>query len=116
MSTQPLDRDGQPVTALQADTLLGDRDYRTVAVTTITTPTDPDTTYHVTTEWTATGPDIVGRPAIFQTRVYVGDEMDDQHGGRWTSAEQARDGHRNVISAVAAGIPDARISDSVKPA
>jgi len=87
-----LDRDGQPITALQADTLLADRDYRTIDAT-------QAGSLHVVTEWTATGPDIDGSPAIYTTRVY-GEEYDDQYTRYYTSLSAARTGHDETVAKV----------------
>jgi len=93
--TRYLDRQLQPITALQADTLLGDRDYRVIDET-------HAGDHHIYTEWTATGPSINGQSAVFTTRVYIGDQIDDQHARLYTSEAAARAGHAETVSAVTA--------------
>lgn len=107
------DRNGQPITTEQANTLLGDPAYKRVALTDITSASDPTVNYRVSTVWLGTNHNFVddGPPIIFETMVFGGGEEQDQTMWRWSTEAGARAGHAEIVASVAATVPDENVTD-----
>lgn len=106
------DRHGSPIDAATADRLLRDKQYRRIALTEITSASDPDITWRVSTVWLGTNHDFDGGPPIiFETMVFADGSMDDKYMDRYAIEEQARAGHAEIVTMVAATVPDERIAD-----
>lgn len=92
------DRDGQPLSIADADRLLGDRDYRRVAL-------DQIGPYRVSTVWR--GVDYAwgegGPPVIFETMVFgPADDLNDIDVVRYSTEAEATAGHEEVCTLVRA--------------
>jgi len=105
------DRQGQPLDADTANRLLGNMEYARVARTRITSASDPDTEWDVSTVWLGVNYSFgEGPPIIFETMVF-GSGDGDQYMQRYSTEEQARAGHAETVTLVAATVPDELIAD-----
>ena len=105
------DRQGQPLDVEQANTLLGDMDYKRVALTEITSSSDPSIKHRVSTVWLGCDHSFgEGAPIIFETMVF-GIEGADEYMQRYATEEQARAGHAETVTVVAATVPDEQITE-----
>lgn len=105
------DRDGQPIDVEKADTLLGNPDYKRVGLTEITSASNPDTSYRVATVGLGVNHAFGdGPPIIFETMVF-GPENADEYMQRYATEEQARAGHAETVTVVAATVPDETVTD-----
>lgn len=106
------DRQGQPIDAARANDLLGDTDYVRVALTDVTSATDAAISYRISTVWLGANYAFLdGPPILFETMVFGGSEDQDQSMWRWGTEEQAKAGHAEIVTTVAATVPDAVIAD-----
>jgi hypothetical protein len=105
-------RDGQPITATEAEPLLGNKEYARVALTRVTSVTDPAVDFIVSTVWLGINYNFNdGPPILFETMVFGGNEDQQESCYRWTTRQVARDGHAEIVATVAASIPDDRVVD-----
>jgi hypothetical protein len=107
------DRQGQPIDSEAANRLLGDIAYSRVARTEITSSSDPIVKIEVSTVWLGVNYNFTedGPPIIFETMVFGGDEDQDHMMWRWSTEAEARAGHADVVTGIAATIPDEQIRD-----
>ena len=99
------DRQGKPLTIEKANDLLGDLDYKRLAVDTI----GP---YVVSTVWLGVDHGWIrpGPPVIFETMIFTRSDWEDEKRGglaefdvyRYTTEEKARSGHEEVCTLVRA--------------
>jgi hypothetical protein len=108
------DRQGQPIDAEAANRLLGDMAYSRIARTEITSASDSNIEFDVSTVWLGVNYNFTndGPPIIFETMVFGGDESQDQMQWRWSTEEEARAGHAQVVTSIAATVPDEQIRDT----
>lgn len=106
------DRQGQPLDTEDANRLLGDDQYKRVARTRITSASDPAIEWDVSTVWLGVNYNFTndGPPIIFETMVF-GSGDGDQYMQRYATEEQARAGHAETVTLVAATVPDEQITD-----
>jgi hypothetical protein len=92
---------------------LGDRAYCRIAKTSITSRTDPNVEFTVSTVWLGVNYNFTGDgpPVIFETMVFGGAEEQDQSCWRWPTEAAAEAGHREVVATVAATVPDEQVTD-----
>lgn len=113
--TRPMwfNRDGEPITATEAEPLLANKEYARIGLTRVTSVTAPAVDFIVSTVWLGVnynfGDD--GPPIIFETMVFGGNEDQQESCYRWTTRQAAADGHAEIVATVAAGIPDDRVAD-----
>jgi hypothetical protein len=90
------DRQGKPLTIEEAESLLGDLEYKRVGI-------DYVGDVRVSTVWLGIdhGFGREGPPIIFETMVFGGDH--DQDCDRYCTEEQALAGHRRVVANLTAG-------------
>lgn len=107
------DRQGNPLDTTTADRLLGDMTYKRVARTRVTSASDPSIDWDVSTVWLGTNHNFTndGPPIIFETMVF-GSGDGDQYMQRYATEEQARAGHAETVTLVAATVPDEQITDT----
>lgn len=107
------DRQGQPIDAERANTLLGDRDYTRVALTEIASASNPEVSYQVSTVWLAVDYNFTdhGAPILFETMVFGGGEEQDQTQWRWHTENEARAGHAEIVASVAATVADEKVTN-----
>lgn len=101
------DRQGQPITAEEADPLLGDITYKRVAGDTVVLDGQQ---LAVSTVWLGVDHNYTrqGPPIIFETMVFGNHPLADANAcWRYETEEQARTGHANVVKALRA----ARLTD-----
>lgn len=106
-------RDGQPLDTETANRLLGDMDYKRVGLTQITSSSDPDVDFTVSTVWLGLNHRLFGDgpPVLFETMAFGGGEAQDQTQWRWGTEAEARAGHVEIVASVAASVPDERVED-----
>ena len=106
------DRQGHPIDTETADQRLGDTKYKRVALTDITSASDPEITYRVSTVWLGVNHNFTddGPPIIFETMVF-GPKDADEYMQRYSTEDQARAGHAETVTVVAATVPDERITE-----
>jgi hypothetical protein len=101
------DRAGREITVEEFDRLLGDPDVRRVASTEV----GP---YWVSTVWLGLDHRFRGDgpPLIFETMVFAGGEADADMSGldtrRWSTEEEARRGHEEIVLLVEATTSEVR--------
>lgn len=106
------DRQGHPITADQANTLLGDPAYKRVALTDITSSSDSSVNYRISTVWLGADHNWGGgQPILFETMVFGGGEQQDQTMWRWHTEDEARAGHTEIVASVAATVPEENVTD-----
>lgn len=106
------DRAGSPIDATTANDLLGDPKYKRVALTRITSATDPDVEYRVSTVWLGLDHNWSGgEPLLFETMSFGGGEEQDQSQWRWTTEAAARAGHAEIVATIAATVADERVEE-----
>lgn len=105
------DRQGQPLSMEQANTLLGDMHYKRVALTDITSASDPGIDYRISTVWLGLDHNFGGgAPILFETMVF-GFDGADNYMQRYSTEEEARAGHAETLTVVAATVPDEQITE-----
>jgi len=106
------DRQANPIDAATANERLMDRDYSRVGLTRVTSASNPNVSYMVSTVWLATNYNFLGGPPIlFETMVFGGGEGQDQSQWRWGTEVQAEAGHAEIVATVAATVDDALVED-----
>jgi hypothetical protein len=107
------DRQGHPLDRVAADRLLGDMAYARVARTRITSTSDPAIEWEVSTVWLGVNHNFAGDgpPIIFETMVF-GSGDGDQWMQRYATEAEARAGHAETVTIVAATVPDEEIADT----
>lgn len=110
------DRQGQPIDSTTANRLLGDMAYTRVALTEITSTSDSEVNYQVSTVWLGVNHNWAddGAPSLFETMVFGGGEAQDQTMWRWRTEGEARAGHAEIVASVAATVPDEQIQDTAE--
>lgn len=105
------DKHGQPIDAATANDLLGDMAYKRVALTEVTSHTDPDIKHRVSTVWLGANHNFSGGPPIlFETMVFGPDDAD-EYMVRYSTEDEARTGHAETVTLVAATVPDEIVTD-----
>ncbi len=105
------DKDGNPLDLDTWARLYEDEDYRRIARTTIISAANPEVAYDVSTVWLGNNHAYSGGPPlIFETMVF-GDGSLDLDCWRYTTEGQARRGHDDAITMVAATMDDPVIMD-----
>lgn len=105
------DRQGQPLDIEQANTLLGDPAYKRVALTNVTSTSDPGIDYRVSTVWLGLDHNFDGSaPILFETMVFRFDGAD-EYMQRYATEEEARTGHAETVTIVAATVVDEVIAE-----
>lgn len=101
------DRQGRPMTDGQrTEQLLADPKYSRVARTEIVSAADPGTAYSVSTVWLGLDHRFGdGPPLIFETMVFATSTRDELT-RRYSTEQEAREGHAEVVTLVAATVPD----------
>ena len=106
------DRAGNPIDALTANNLLGDRKYARVAFTRITSASDPSVEYRVSTVWLGLDHNWGGgEPLLFETMSFGGGEQQGDSQWRWSTEDAARAGHAEIVAVVAATVTDEQVED-----
>jgi hypothetical protein len=113
------DRQGKPIDTATANDLLGKPAYVRVALTEITSATDPAADCRISTVWLALDQDAIWRtihgqdhavpPVLFETMVFGGHR--DRERERWTTEDAARAGHAETVATLTSGLPDAHVQD-----
>lgn len=105
-------RQGQPISTEQANTLLGDPAYKRVGLTHVTSSSDPGIDYQISTVWLGVNHNYVddGAPIIFETMVF-GFDGADQYMQRYATEDQARAGHTETVTVVAATVADEVVTE-----
>jgi hypothetical protein len=105
-------RDGQPLDTETANRLLGDMDYKRVGLTRVTSSSDPDAEFTVSTVWLGIDHSFGdGPPLLFETMVFGGGESQDQTQWRWGTEAEARAGHAEIVASVAASVPGEHVEE-----
>lgn len=105
------DRQGQPIDTQKASTLLADPAYKRVGLTDVTSSSDPGVDYRISTVWLGVNHSFGdGPPIIFETMVF-GIEGADEYMQRYTTEEQARAGHAETVTVVAATVADEIVTE-----
>lgn len=101
------DRDGDPIGVRDWNQLLSSTTYKRVARTTVTSAADPSATYDVSTVWLGMNHNWSGHGLliIFETMVFdsSGESLDCC---RYETEQQARAGHEDMVTVVAATVVD----------
>lgn len=101
MSVDWYDRDGNKIDVAQADKYLGDIEYRRVGYDIVIVDDEPVLVSTVLLcldhNWSGHGP-----PEIFETMTFGGDE-NAQNMWRYSTLEQARNGHHRIVRALTEG-------------
>jgi len=106
------DREGQPIDVATANDLLGDRKYSRVALTRITSRSDPAVEYRMSTVWLGLDHNWGGgEPILFETMSFGGGEQQNESQWRWTTEATAIAGHAEIVATIAATVADERIED-----
>jgi len=106
------DRTGKPLTVAEADALLSDAAYVTVAVSRVTSVTDPSTTCVVATVWLGANYNLLGvTPILFETMVFGEGHPMDRNYWRYATEVGARAGHADIVGRVVETIPGAVVTD-----
>lgn len=110
------DRQGQPINALTANDLLGKIDYVRVALTEITSPSDPSHDCRVSTVWLALDQGVIYHaqnpempPVLFETMIFGGRHDLDRE--RWCTEDAARIGHAETVAMLRLAMPDPQVRD-----
>lgn len=106
-------RQGERIGMDEADSLMFDPVYTRVAKTEVTSTSDPRVTFTVSTVWLGLDRSYGdGPPVIFETMVFDAEESPDLH-QRYSTEAQAREGHAEAVTHVAATVPDAKVTTTV---
>jgi hypothetical protein len=107
------DKDGLPISIDQASVLLSDMTYKRVRRTKITSASDPNESFDVSTVWLGLDHNWSdGPPLIFETMVF-GEGCDlDLECWRYSTLAAAEEGHAEVVTVVAATLDDAIVMDA----
>lgn len=106
------DRAGKPIDVTTANDLLGDPKYKRVALTWVTSASDPSIEYRVSTVWLGLDHNWGGgEPILFETMSFGGGEDQDGSQWRWVTEEAARAGHAEIVSTIAATVTDEQVEE-----
>jgi hypothetical protein len=106
------DKQGHPIDIATADRLLGDRDYSRVALTEVTSRADSSVRWRISTVWLGTNHQWgEGPPLLFETMVFNGDSTADELMDRWSTEEEAKRGHAEIVTTVAATVHEDVVTD-----
>lgn len=109
--TPPYGRQGEPLDTAAAERLLGDQAYKRVALTNVTSASDSGIDYRISTVWLALDHNFDGgAPILFETMVF-GFDGADEYMQRYATEEEARAGHAEAVSVVAATVADEVITE-----
>lgn len=101
------DRKGRMITIHELEALLRDKEYKRVALTDITSSTNNDVHFRISTVWLGLDHSYGdGDPVLFETMVFGGTNDQDNSMWRWGTEEQAMAGHAEIVTTVAATITD----------
>lgn len=112
-TTSWYNRDGEAIDVMTANRLLGDPDYKRVGLTDITSATDAGERHRVSTVWLGLDHGMTGdRPVLFETMVFAdGDTSADEWARRYHTEEEAKAGHAEIVSVIAATVPDEQVAE-----
>jgi hypothetical protein len=101
-------RDGEIIDTLAANRLLGDPDYKRVALTEITSASDSSVHHRVSTVWLGLDHSHTGgAPIIFETMVFEGgDTAQEEWARRYSTEAEAEAGHAEIVTVIAATVAD----------
>lgn len=112
MSVTWYDRQGQPIDMVTANRLLADREYSRIAHTRIASGSDPGIEHRISTVWLGLDHSHGHGPLLlFETMTFGGTESQNQSCWRWSTEDEARAGHAEIIATVAATVPDEQIRE-----
>lgn len=107
------DRDSVPITPEQWGQLLTDASYRRVSRTTVMDAAKPETVWEVSTVWLGLDHSFgVGLPLIFETMVFAEGSASDELCERYSTWQEAADGHTSIVVNVAAELADPVVMDA----
>ena len=106
-------RDGQAIDVLTANRLLGDPDYKRVELTEVASVTDSSERYLVSTVWLGLDHSFTGgNPVLFETMVFLnGDTASDEWARRYNTEAEAKAGHAEIVTVIAATLTDERVTE-----
>lgn len=105
------DRNGDAIDSMTWAKLHSDITYLRVARTTVTSGADLAKTFDVSTVWLGIDHGFgEGAPVIFETMVFA-EGSEDQDCRRYTTEDQAKAGHVEMVTVVAATLDDAIVMD-----
>lgn len=113
------DRAGKPLTIAEADALLSDAEYVTVAATLVVSAEFPSNKCVVSTVWLGNDLGLLfgsGPPILFETMVFSDGHPMDRQCWRYATEAQAQAGHADVVAAIVATVPHAVLADLPPPA
>ncbi|MGK5530838.1 hypothetical protein [Streptomyces sp. URMC 129] len=106
------DREGNAIDMEQVETLLSMSSYKRIALTEVTSESDADIRFRVSTVWLGLNHNWnAGPPLIFETMVFSGEEpapeaWADRLCQRYSNELDAKLGHEEAVIVVAATVPD----------
>lgn len=106
------DRAGKPIDVATANDLLGDPKYKRVALTRVTSSSDSNIEYRISTVWLGLDHNWGGgEPILFETMSFGGDEQQDESQWRWTTEAAALAGHAEIVASIAATVADEQVEN-----
>lgn len=106
------DKQGNPIDIATADRLLGDHEYSRVALTEVTSGADTSVKWRISTVWLGTNHQWGdGPPLLFETMVFNGNSAADELMERWSTEEEAKRGHAEIVTTVAATVTQDVVTD-----
>lgn len=110
------DRAGKPLTLAEADALLSDAEYVTVAATLIVSADFPGKACIVSTVWLGCNYNLFGGPPVlFETMVFSDSRPVDGACWRYANEAQALAGHSDVVASILTTVPHAALVDLPSP-
>jgi len=105
------DRDGNVIDVATANELLGNAEYKRVGLTEVASK-DRSVVHIVSTVWLGLDHNHVGgEPVLFETMVFGEGDWADQDCQRYSTELEARIGHTEMVTLVAATVPDEVITE-----
>lgn len=105
------DKSGAPIDMKTAGGLLADNGYKRVGLTEIASR-DGSTVHRVSTVWLGLDHSYGdGPPLLFETMVFGESDWSDQDCKRYSTEAEARTGHAETVTLVAATVPDEIVTD-----
>jgi hypothetical protein len=105
------DKDSIPVSIRQWARLNGQNlKYSRVAYTQVLDRDYIDKDYHVSTIWIGLSVAWEGPPLIFETMVFRDGQPDEME--RWSTLQQAKDGHAGMVAELTASLPNSIIMEA----
>lgn len=111
MSVDWYDKDGNVIDVATASELLGNAEYKRVALTEVAS-SDRSVAHIVSTVWLGLDHSHGhGEPLLFETMVFGEGDWTDQDCQRYSTELEARIGHTEMVTLVAATVPDEVITE-----